>query len=274
MSQPKTGIRLYIVTAGVFAVGLTCMYQWFQRVSDPPYIPIFVCDPSDPTDTKECLAMADGICARGLRLCHRSGRYWLDQCEPIVLPEDREEICDNGQDDNCDGWLDEVGCRPQIRVIDIEQLADPEVFWSEAEDNGWWMVDLEEERLHVRQPLGCEPHERACRGFWRSALVSAVYWLPELFEEDPLPYEGGYRYAGRLWEGDRLRAGEIGLFCTRDVVLDATLCEYHVCDAPDDCLAHECLLDSYTVVTDAYIIADGRWIDHPPVPEIFFRSQM
>lgn len=276
MNHSKQNIRLGVMGFFAMSIGVFTIYNWFQKVSDPPYIPIFVCDPSDPVDTRECLAAADGICARGQRRCHSSGRYWLDQCEPMIMPEDRAEICDNGEDDNCDGWMDEVGCRPQIRTFEVDdfEFADQETIWDGIQDSDWWMVDLSQGRRQLRRPLGCEPHERGCQTRWEGNRIRGVYWIPSVFEEDPSPFEGGYRYAGRLWEGDMLRAGEIGLFCVRDVAHDVTLCDYHVCDAPEACRVHQFLLDIYTVVSDAYHIADGRWIERPPIPEVFFRSQI
>jgi hypothetical protein len=64
----------------------------------------YVCDPGEEIN---CQTGLPGICSAGTQTCNKLGTAF-EQCIPNVQPGERDEILDNGIDDNCDGKNDEI----------------------------------------------------------------------------------------------------------------------------------------------------------------------
>ena len=70
----------------------------------------WTCDPNaNPPESNTCTTSLPGICSEGTQTCDTGvpggGGTW-GNCDPNVNPGDQLEVCDDGLDNDCDGYVD------------------------------------------------------------------------------------------------------------------------------------------------------------------------
>ncbi|MFH1808141.1 MAG: RHS repeat-associated core domain-containing protein, partial [Pseudomonadota bacterium] len=73
-----------------------------------------------PAEEQSCSTGLQGVCASGRQTCINPG-VW-SECVPDVTPGERDEICDNFDDDDCDGKTDaeDEHCQPATRTTNAD----------------------------------------------------------------------------------------------------------------------------------------------------------